>query len=129
MPLYESTFIVRQDVSAQEVDKLAEQYAGIIKSNGGKIVKIENWGLRDLAYIIKKCSKGYYIHLRIDSPFAAVKEMERKLSLNEDIIRFMTFRVEELDSRPSPLIAPDEEGEEIVIGGVEDKEIGKEEEV
>ncbi len=128
MTLYESTFIVRQDVSAQEVDRLTEQFSGIIRGNEGKIIKSENWGLRDLAYPIKKCSKGYYVHLGIDAPSATVKEMERRMSLNEDVIRCITFKVDAIDKNTSPLIAPEEEGEEIVIGGDEKENFKREEE-
>ena len=116
MPLYESTFITRQDVSLQEVEKLTDNFVKLISSMAGKVVKIEQWGLRDLAYPIKKSSKGYYTFLGIDSNIEAVKEMERKIKLTEDIIRCVTFRVDEIKEAPSPLIAPDETGEEVIIG-------------
>jgi small subunit ribosomal protein S6 len=117
MPLYETTFIVRQDVLSHEVEKLADQFSAIITAAKGKIIKTENWGLRDLAYPIKKFAKGYYVHLLIESPIEAVKEMERKISLNEDVVRCLTFKIDSIPEGPSALIAPDEEGEEIVIGG------------
>jgi small subunit ribosomal protein S6 len=104
MPLYESTFIVRQDISPADVEKLTETFSKIITDLGGKIIKTENWGLRNLAYIVKKNKKGNYVMLSIDSPYAAVKEMERRMKLSEDILRNMTIRVEEIDNEPSPMM-------------------------
>lgn len=123
MPLYETTFIVRQDVSTQEVERLAESFSSIIKENKGEVIKTEQWGLRDLAYPIKKCIKGYYFLLGIDAMPEAIAEMERKAKLNEDVIRLITFNVEEISSNPSAIIAPDEEGEEIVIGEKRNSEV------
>ena len=128
MPLYESTFITRQDVSSQEVEKLTESYSKIINEMEGEVVKVEQWGLRDLAYPIKNCTKGYYTFLGISAPIQAISEMERKMKLNEDVIRCATFRVEKIEENPSPLIAPDEGGDEIVIGGKNEEEILSEEE-
>jgi len=121
MPLYESTYITRQDISSQEVEKLADAYTKVIGELNGQVKKIEQWGLRDLAYPIKKCTKGYYTFMGIDAPIEAINEMERKIKLNEDIIRCFTVRVEEIEENPSPLIAPDDSGDEIVIGGKEDR--------
>ncbi len=101
MPLYEHVFIARQDAAQTQVDQLTEQMKGIIEQGGGKVVKVESWGLRSLAYKIKKNRKGHYVHLAIDGPWAPVAEMERQLKLNEDIIRQMTIRVEALDENPS----------------------------
>ena len=121
MALYESTFITRQDVSYHDVEKLTDSFTKIINDLSGEMVKIEQWGLRDLAYEIKKSSKGYYTFLGINAPVEAIAEMERKMKLNENVIRFVTFKVEEIEDTPSPLIAPDDSGDEIVIGDKEEK--------
>ncbi|MBT9290114.1 30S ribosomal protein S6 [Prosthecodimorpha staleyi] len=94
MALYEHVFMARQDASPQQVDALIEQFKSIIESNGGKIAKVENWGLKSLAYRIKKNRKAFYALLNIDAPSAAVVELERQMRINEDILRFMTIRVE-----------------------------------
>ena len=101
MPLYEHVVIARQDVSAQQAEALAESLAQVIADNGGKVTKTEYWGLRNLAYRIKKNRKGHYLLLNIEAPWAAVAEMERQERLNEDIIRLLTIRVEELNQGPS----------------------------
>lgn len=105
MPLYETIFITRQEVSAQDIEKITANFSKTLTDNGGKIVKTEQWGLRDLAYPIKKSNKAYYTFLGIDSPYLAVKELERKLSLSEDILRFMSIKVNSLSKNPSPPIA------------------------
>jgi small subunit ribosomal protein S6 len=104
MPLYESTFIARQDISSNDVEKLTENFSKVITDNGGKIVKTESWGLRNLAYIVNKNRKGHYVMLSIDAPYDALKEMERRMKLNEDVLRTVTFKVEELDSEPSSMM-------------------------
>jgi small subunit ribosomal protein S6 len=101
MALYESTFIARRDISAQDVTKLTEQFSTIVTSNGGKVVKSEYWGLRNMAYKVKKNKKGHYVMLGLDAPSAAVKEMERNMRLNEDVIRNLTIRVEEIEKEQS----------------------------
>jgi len=105
MPLYESTFIARQDISSADVDKLTERFSGIIAANGGKIVKTEYWGLRSLAYKVKKNKKGHYVMLGLDAPAVAVKEMERNLGLDEDIIRHLTVCVTEIEKGQSPIMS------------------------
>ena len=104
MPLYESVFIARQDISATQVEALAAKLTGIITEQGGKVTKNEYWGLKNLAYRIKKNRKGHYTLLNIDAPAAAVKEMERTMSINEDIIRFLTIRVDALEEAPSAMM-------------------------
>ena len=111
MRLYESVFIARQDISSQQVESMADEFAGIITNAGGKIHKREYWGLRSLAYRIKKNRKGHYSLLAIDAPAPAVKEMERQLLINEDVLRFMTIRVEELDLELSPVLARRDRGD------------------
>ena len=104
MPLYEHVFLARQDVSAQQVEKLMETFQSIIKDNGGSIGKTEYWGLKNLAYRIKKKRKAHYALMNIDAPHEAVAEMERQMRLSTDIIRFLTLRVDELDTTPSPMM-------------------------
>ncbi len=115
MPFYESTFVTRQDVSRADVNKLVEQFSAIVKDHGGKVVKHEYWGLRNLAYRIKKNRKGHYVMLALDAPFDAVKELERNMRLHEDIIRNLTVRVDSIEEGPSPMMQKargDEEGGE-----------------
>lgn len=109
MAKYETTFIIRQDMSQNEVDRLADHYKGVIEQMGGSIVKKEYWGLRNLAYIINKSKKGHYIMLAIDAPFEAVKEIRRQMSINEDIIRELTIRVDEISENPSPMMRQNRE--------------------
>ena len=101
MSLYETVFIARQEISAQQADALAETFATVIAENGGSVPKRENWGLKSLAFRIKKNRKGHYVLLNIDAPSTAINEMERQMRLHEDIIRHMTVRVEELEEGPS----------------------------
>jgi small subunit ribosomal protein S6 len=101
MSFYESVFIARQEISAQQADALAETFSNVIAENGGTVSKRENWGLKSLTFRIKKNRKGHYILLNIDAPAAAINEMERQMRLHEDIIRYMTVRVEELEEGPS----------------------------
>ncbi|MCE3232563.1 MAG: ribosomal protein [Rickettsiaceae bacterium] len=103
MPLYESTFIVRQDVSAQEVDKIADNLAKIITDYKGKVVKRENWGLMTLAYKVKKSKRGHYVLFGLDTPVAGINELKRQYKLSEDVIRSLTVRVDEISKEPSPL--------------------------
>jgi len=104
MAFYECVFIARQDISATQAEALAEQFSGLIEQNGGQVSKKEMWGLRTLAYRIKKNRKGHYILLNIDAPAPAVQEMERLMRLNEDVLRYLTVRVEELEVGPSAVV-------------------------
>lgn len=104
MPLYEHVFLARQDVSTQAVDTMIEQFKTIIESNGGKVAKIENWGLKTLAYRVKKNRKAHYALLNIDAPAPAVAELERQESINEDILRFLTVKVDALEEGPSAML-------------------------
>lgn len=101
MSLYEHVFICRQDISQQQVEKLTENLTAILTEQGGSIEKTEYWGLRSLAYRVKKNRKGHYSLLNITADHTAISEMERQMSLNDDILRFMTIRVEEHDEEPS----------------------------
>ncbi|EPY02777.1 30S ribosomal protein S6 [Magnetospirillum fulvum] len=104
MPLYESVFIARQDISAPQVEALTEELSNIIVQGGGTVSKKEFWGLRNITYRVKKNRKGHYVLLNIDAPSAAVKEMERQMSINEDVLRTLTVRVEELEEGPSAMM-------------------------
>ena len=104
MPLYEHVFLVRQDASAPQVETLTQQFKSVIENNGGKVNKVENWGLRSLTFRIRKNRKAHYSLLNIDAPPAAVAEMERQMSINEDVIRFMTVRVDTLEEGPSAVM-------------------------
>jgi small subunit ribosomal protein S6 len=104
MPLYEHVFLARQDLAQAQVDALAENATNIIKDNGGKVVKTETWGLRSLAYRIAKNRKAHYVMLDIDAPAPALAELERQSNINEDIIRFLTIRVDEHESGPSAIM-------------------------
>lgn len=101
MSFYEHVFLARQDVSGQRVDELVEQFKGVIEAGGGSIGKVEYWGLKNLPFRIKKNRKAHYSLMNVDAPHEAVAEMERQMGLNEDIIRFMTIRVDELEEEPS----------------------------
>jgi small subunit ribosomal protein S6 len=105
MPLYEHVVIARQDISAQQAEALNDQLKHLIEDQGGHIAKIEYWGLRNLTYRIKKNRKGHYSLLAIDAEAPAVKEMERQLSINEDVLRTLTIRVETIDLELSPILA------------------------
>lgn len=105
MPLYEHVVMTRQDVSAQQAEALNDTLKTLIESLGGRVAKIEYWGLRNAAYRVKKNRKAHYSLLALDAPADAVKEMERQLSINEDVIRYMTVRVEELDLELSPILS------------------------
>lgn len=105
MALYEHVLLARQDISQQQVDALVEQFKGVLEANGGKVGRIENWGLRPLTYRVKKNRKAYYTLLNIDAPAAAVAEMERQMRINEDVLRFLTIRVEEHEEGQSAMLA------------------------
>jgi small subunit ribosomal protein S6 len=112
MPLYEHVFLARQDLAQAQVDALAENATKIITDNGGQIAKTETWGLRSLAYRIAKNRKAHYVALDIDAPPAAIAELERQSNINEDIIRFLTLRVDELEKGPSAMMRRGEKDRE-----------------
>lgn len=104
MPFYEHVFLSRQDVSAQQVETMTEQFKGIIEAAGGQVTKIEYWGVKSLAYRIKKNRKAHFALLNIDASAAGVAEMERQMKINEDVVRFMTIKVEALEEGPSAMM-------------------------
>jgi small subunit ribosomal protein S6 len=101
MPLYEHVFLARQDISQTQVDALTKEYSEVIAEGGGKIGKTEYWGVKPLAYKIKKNRKAHFSLLNIDAPPAAVAEMERRMTLSPDILRFLTIRVDAHETEPS----------------------------
>jgi small subunit ribosomal protein S6 len=101
MAFYEHVFLARQDVSGQRVDELVEQFKGVIESGGGKVGKTEYWGLKSLAFRVKKNRKAHYTLMNLEAPHAAIAEMERQMGINEDILRFLTIRVDKLEEEPS----------------------------
>ncbi len=105
MPYYEHTFIARPDLTPQQAQALAEELAKLVEERGGRIAKNEYWGLRTLAYRIKKHRKGHYLHLRMDAPKDLVREIEERERFNEDILRFLTVKVAALSEEPSPILA------------------------
>lgn len=104
MPLYETVMIARNDVTQQQVETIADEIAAELEAEGGGVKKREYWGLRSLSYRIKKNRKGHYMLLGLDAKPAFITEMERKLGLNEDVLRFMTIRVEAIEEAPSAIL-------------------------
>lgn len=104
MPFYETVFIARQDLSESQVKELTDGYSKIITDNGGKVTKVENWGLKTLAYKINKNRRGFYVLIETDTPAPALHEVERNMRLNEDILRFMSIRLDELSDGPSVMM-------------------------
>jgi small subunit ribosomal protein S6 len=104
MPLYEHVFIARQDVSGAQVDQLVEDFTGVIETGGGKVVGTESWGLRNLAYRIKKNRKGHYVMMNLDAPSDAVLELERQQRIHDDVLRYLTLRVDEHEEGPSVIM-------------------------
>jgi len=104
MPLYEHVFLARQDASTQQVEELTAQMTGVVEQAGGKVTKTENWGVRSLTYRMNKNRKAHFVLLNINAPSAAVAEIERQERISEDVIRYLTVRVEELEEGPSAMM-------------------------
>jgi small subunit ribosomal protein S6 len=104
MSLYENIFIARQDISGAQVDTLADTFTELVAANGGEIKKREYWGLRNLTYRMRKNRKGHYVLFNIDAPPAAIAELERTMRINEDVIRYLTIRVDALEEGPSVIM-------------------------
>jgi len=105
MALYEHVVITRPDISPAQVDTFVEDLTGFLREKGAKVGKTEYWGLRNLAYPIKKQRKGHYSLINIDGPAEAIHELERRQRISEDVMRYMTIRVEELSDEPSPVLS------------------------
>ena len=104
MPLYEHVFLARQDVSAQQVEELTAQIKGVIEQMGGKVAKTEQWGVKSLSYRLRKNRKAHFTFLNVDAPPAAINEIERQERLNEDVIRYLSVRVDEHEEGPSAMM-------------------------
>lgn len=117
MPLYEHVFLARQDVTPAQVDTLIKEFQGVIEEGGGKVVRIENAGLKNISFKIKKNRKAHYALLNIDAPPAAVTEMERRMRIATDVIRFLTIRVEEHEAEPTALVRKSDREERPRGGG------------
>jgi small subunit ribosomal protein S6 len=104
MPLYEHVFLARQDVSAQQAEDMATQFKGVIEGLGGKVTKTESWGVKSLSFRINKNRKAHFTLLNVDAPAAALAEVERQERIHEDVLRFMTIRVDELEEGPSAMM-------------------------
>ena len=104
MPFYENVFIAGQDLTPAKVGELTQKYVAVIEAKGGKVTKREDWGLRNLAYKIKKNRKGYYTLMNIDAPAEAVVEMERLMRLDENLLRYLTVKVKALEEGPSAML-------------------------
>jgi small subunit ribosomal protein S6 len=112
MAFYESVIIARQDLSTAQVDTLGDELANILQEGGGKVTKRENWGLRSLQFRIKKNRKGHYLYFNIEAPAAAVTEYERRMRINEDVLRYLSVRVDALEEGPSAMLQNKDRGPE-----------------
>ena len=117
MPLYEHVILARQDASTQQVEELTTQITGVIEGLGGKVTKTENWGVRSLTYRMNKNRKAHFMLLNIDAPAAVVSEIERQERIHEDIIRYLTVRVDELEEGPSAMMRKTERDRDERGGG------------
>lgn len=111
MALYEHIFLARQDLAQAQVDAMTEEATKIIADNGGKVVETEAWGLKSLAYKIQKNRKAHFVMLRLDTPPAALEELERQTRINEDIVRYMTIKVEAHEEGPSAMMRKNDRGD------------------
>lgn len=111
MPFYEHIFLARQDLAQAQIETLGEGFSKIIEEGGGRVVKTELWGLRTIAYRIAKNRKAHYVMLGIDAPAPTIHELERQVSLNEDVIRFLTLKVDAIDTEPSAMMRRDRDRE------------------
>jgi len=112
MSFYENVFIARQDISSAQVEALADQFATLVTDQGGQVTKREYWGLRNLSFRMKKNRKGHYVLFNLDAPSAAVNELERNMRINEDVLRYMTVRVDALEEGPSAVMQARSRGED-----------------
>jgi small subunit ribosomal protein S6 len=124
MALYETVFIARQDLSSAAAEQLAETFAQLVRDNGGEVKKTEQWGLKTLAFRMNKNRKGHYVLFNIDAPHAAVAEMERQMRLNEDVLRYITIRVDEHEEGPSAMMQRRDDRDRGERGGFGDRDRG-----
>jgi len=124
MPLYEHVFLTRQDVSGQQVETLTEQFKAIVEQNGGKVGKIEQWGLKSVAFRIKKNRKAHFTLMNIDAPHPAVAEMERQMGISEDVLRFLTIKVDEHEEGQSAMLQKRDRDDRDGPGGRGDRDRG-----
>lgn len=112
MAFYETTFLARPDISSQAVEKITQDVSKVVTENGGKVLKTEYWGLRTLAYLVKKNRKAHYSHVVFSANHDIIKKLEKSLRYNEDVLRSAIIRVEEVDNKPSPLLEGNEKSGE-----------------
>ena len=124
MPLYEHVMLARQDASAQQVEELTAQLKGVIEQMGGKVTKTEQWGVKSLAYRLRKNRKAHFTFLNVDAPPAVINEIERQERLNEDVLRYLTVRVEEHEQGPSAMMRKADRDREERGGGFRDRDRG-----
>jgi len=127
MPLYEHVFLSRQDASTQQVEELTAHLKGVIEQMGGKIAKLEQWGVKSLSYRLRKNRKAHYTFMNLDAPPAVINEIERQERLNEDVLRYLTVRVEEHEEGPSVMMRKvdrDRERDDRGGGGFRDRDRG-----
>lgn len=122
MPLYEHTVIARPDLSAQQAQALADTFGEVIAAQGGKVAKVEYWGLRNLAYRVKKNRKGHYLHLNVEAPATAIAELERTQRIHEDVLRYLTVKVDKFEEGPSVVMQAKSSRDE--RGARRDREFG-----
>lgn len=120
MAFYETVFIARQDLTVAQVDDLTTFFSDILKKDGGKVLKTENWGLRPLAYRIKKNRKGHYVLIESDTPPPAMLEMERNMRIHEDLLRYMTIKLDAASTGPSVMMGGSDRANDNVT---EDREV------
>jgi len=124
MALYEHVFLARQDLSQQQVDALVEQYKGVISANGGSVGRVENWGLKSLTYRVKKNRKAYYTLIELNTPAKGLNEMERQMGLSEDVLRFITVKVDAHEEGPSAMLQKRDRDDRGDRGGFGDRDRG-----
>jgi small subunit ribosomal protein S6 len=124
MPFYEHVFLSRQDVSAQQVEELTAQLKGVVEQMGGKVTKLEQWGVKSLTYRMRKNRKAHFTFMNLDSPSAAINEIERQERLHEDVLRYLTVRVDELEEGPSIMMRKVDRDRDDRGGGFRDRDRG-----
>ncbi len=125
MPLYEHIFLARQDMSGQQVEALVDHLKSVIAEKGGSVGKVEAWGLKSISYRIRKNRKAHYTLMNIDAPPAAVAEMERQMGINEDVLRYLTVRVEAHETEPSAMMQKRDRNDRDDRGGRGDRPFGR----